>query len=141
MSKRITDRPLKKRGPPPWAPTDEERRLIEHYVSMGYTQEQIAALIGKTVDTLAKHCREELDLGALKVNAKIGGKLFQKAMGGDTAALIWWSKTRMGWSERQQHEHFGKDGGPIQYENLSDEEIDARIASTLAGDGLGITTH
>ena len=96
-----------KRGPAPWQPTDEERRLIEHYVSIGYTQEQIASLVGKTVDTLAKHCREELDLGALRVNAKIGGKLFQKAMGGDTGALIWWSKTRMGWSEKQFLEHSG----------------------------------
>lgn len=108
-----------KRGPLPWKPTDEERRLIEHYVSMGYTQEQIAALIGKTVDTLAKHCREELDLGSLKVNAKIGGKLFQKAMGGDTAALIWWSKTRMGWKETAVHEHSGPDGRPFETRDMT----------------------
>lgn len=93
-----------KRGPEPWKPTDEERRLIEHYVSIGYTQEQVAALIGKTVDTLAKHCRSELDLGALKVNAKIGGKLFQKAMEGDTGALIFWCKTRMGWRDKPEPE-------------------------------------
>ena len=96
-----------KRGPAPWEPTDEDRRLVEHYVTLGYTQEQVAALMNKSVDCLAKHCRRELDYGALQVNAKIGGKLFQKAMGGDTAALIFWAKTRMGWSEKQLLEHSG----------------------------------
>lgn len=88
-----------KRGPQPWKPTDEERRLVEHYVTLGYTQEQVAALMGKSVESLAKYCRGELDLGALKVNAKIGGALYQKAMKGDTAALIFWCKTRLGWKE------------------------------------------
>lgn len=88
-----------------WVPTDEERRLVEHYVTLGYTQEQIASLLGKSVDSLDRHCRQELDTGALKVNAKIGGKLFQKAMGGDTAALIFWAKTRMGWSEKVKVEN------------------------------------
>jgi hypothetical protein len=99
---RTPDQP--KRGPLPWEPTDPERRLIEHFVSQGYTQEQIAALIGKTVDTLTKHCREELDLGKLRVCAKVGGKLFQKAMGGDTAAIIWFEKTRSGMKETSHHE-------------------------------------
>lgn len=145
---RRKDRPLTrkagepKRGPLPWAPTDEERRLVEHYVSIGYTQEQIARLVGKSEDSLARHCRDELDLGALRVNAKVGGKLFQKAMAGDTAAIIWWEKTRMGFTEKRHLEHSGPNGGPIEYQNLSDEEIDARIAATLAaGDGPGITTH
>lgn len=59
----------------------------------------MAALLDKSVDSLDRHCRRELDNGALNVNAKIGGKLFQKAMGGDTTALIFWAKTRMGWKE------------------------------------------
>lgn len=147
MAKRITDRPLKKRGPAPWEPTDEERRLIEHYVSMGYTQEQCAALIGKTVDTLAKHCREELDLGSLKVNAKIGGKLFQKAMGGDTGAIIWWEKTRSGFKERIANEHTGANGGPIQHEQVTSdaESFTGRILGLAARQGTpggtGETKH
>ncbi len=38
-------------------------------------------------------------------------------------------------------EHTGKNGGPIEYKNLSDEEIEARILALKAGDGPGITTH
>ena len=97
-----------KRGPQPWQPTDEQRRLIEHYVSIGFTQEQIAGLVGIGESTLKKHCAEELKNGGLKVNAKIGGKLFQKAMSGDTTALIFWCKTRMGWKEPK-----GEDGTAV----------------------------
>jgi hypothetical protein len=120
---------MAKPGPKNWRPTDEERRLVEHYVSIGYTQEQIGALMNKSVDSLDRYCRRELDYGALAVNAKIGGKLFQKAMAGDTASLIFWAKTRMGWKETQSHEHSGPQGGPIEYQNLSDEEVNARIAA------------
>jgi hypothetical protein len=28
-------------------------------------------------------------------------------MSGDTTALIWWTKTRMKWSEKQEVEHTG----------------------------------
>jgi hypothetical protein len=102
-----------KRGPQPWKPTEDERRLVEHYVAIGYTQPQIAALMGKSEDSLQRYCRDELDLGQLKVNAKIGGKLFQKAMSGDTASLIFWAKTRMGWKETDRLEHTGPGGGAI----------------------------
>lgn len=123
-----------KRGPQPWQPTDEQRRLIEHYVAIGYTQEQIAELIGIAESTLKKHCSEELKLGGLRVNAKIGGKLFQKAMGGDTTALIFWAKTRMGWKETTAHEHTGKDGSPIKLDmsNLTDEQLAALEALDAA---------
>lgn len=113
MAKTIT-----KSGPKPWQPTDEDRRLIEHYISIGYTQTQVAELMGKSVDSLARHCPRELSLGALTVNAKIGGKLFQKAMGGDTAALIFWAKTRMGWKETNVNEHAG--AVTVKSEQVSD---------------------
>lgn len=87
------------RGPKALDPTDEQRRLVEHYCSIGYTQDQIAALMDVSDVTLRRYYEKELKNGALKVNAQVGGKLFQKAMGGDTASLIFWAKTRMGWKE------------------------------------------
>ena len=121
------------RGPKTWEPTAAERRMIEHYVAIGYTQEQIGALIGKSVDSLQRHCREELDTGALKVNAKIAGKLYQKAMEGDTASIIFWTKTRLGWTEKSAIEHTGKDGGPIEMEHvIADADAFTRAVARLA---------
>jgi transposase len=96
-------------------PTDEQRRLVEHYCSIGYTQDQIAALMDISDVTLRKYYEKELKNGALKVNAQVGGKLFQKAMGGDTASLIFWAKTRMGWKETSGLEHSGPNGQAIPH--------------------------
>lgn len=72
----------------------------------GLPIEQIAILVrgGIDTDTLRKHFATELVAGKAKANSSVGRTLFQKAMGGDTAAMIWWSKTQMKWKETQAHE-------------------------------------
>lgn len=114
-----------KRGPLPWEPTADERRLVEHCVAIGMTQEQVALVLDKSVDSLDRHCRKELDSGALKTNAKVGAKLFDKCMKGDTAALIFWAKTKMGFRETSKTEH------SFDFSNLSDEELQ-QLASIRA---------
>lgn len=106
------------RGPKPWEPTAAERRTVEHYVAIGYTNEQVASLMGISETCLKKHCALELKNGALKVNAQVGGKLFQKAMSGDTASLIFWCKTRMGWKETSGIDLNAKDGIKVTFERV-----------------------
>ena len=81
----------------------------------GVPIEQIAILIrgGIDADTLRKHFSQELIAGKAKANSQVGRTLFQKAMDGDTTAMIWWSKTQMRWSEIQKHEVTGADGAPL----------------------------
>lgn len=102
--------PPKKRGPAPFKPTDDERKLVEQMSAVGIPQESICLVIRDGIDdkTLRKHFRRELDTAAVKANAKIGGTLYNKAINGDTTAAIWWSKTRMGWKETQEHQMGGK---------------------------------
>ena len=124
-----TEKPnLKKRGPnggarpgagrPAFVPTDAERKQAEALSGYGLPFEHIAVLIrdGIHIDTLREHFSTELLSGKAKANGQIGKTLFQKAMGGDTGAMIWWSKTQMRWAETQRH------------------EIDARIQCTTADD-------
>jgi hypothetical protein len=42
--------------------------------------------------------------GKAKANSKIGRGLFQKAMDGDTSALIFWAKTQMRWREIKEEQ-------------------------------------
>lgn len=97
-------------------PTDAERKQVEAMSGYGLPIEQIAVLVrdGIDSDTLRKYFAAELTAGKAKANAGIGRTLYQKAMGGDTAAMIWWSKTQMRWAETQKHEHTGADGAPIE---------------------------
>jgi transposase-like protein len=97
-------------------PTDAQRQLVQLHATIGTTHEVIADIIGIDAKTLRKHYREELDQSMAKANAQIGGALFNKAKGGDTAAMIFWMKTRAGWREKQEIEHSGPDGGAIPIE-------------------------
>lgn len=107
-------------GQPPFKPTDAERKQVEAMSGYGLPIEQIAVLVrdGIDADTLRKHFSQELISGKAKANSGVGRTLFQKAMGGDTAAMIWWSKTQMRWKEVQQHEITGADGAPIEYKKI-----------------------
>ena len=107
--------PPKKKTKPSFKPTDDERKLVEQMSAVGIPQESICLVIRDGIDdkTLRKHFRRELDTAAVKANAKIGGTLYNKAIAGDTTAMIWWTKTRMKWKETTINEQTGKDGAPL----------------------------
>lgn len=88
----------------PHKPTDELREKVSSYAAVGIPQEDIAKVIGIDKKTLTKYYRKELDTAMTQANAAVGGALYNKAMGGDTTALIWWTKARMLWKETKQEE-------------------------------------
>jgi hypothetical protein len=94
----------------PHDPTNEARQLVQLHATIGTPQEVIADILGIDAKTLRKHYRVELDQSMAKANAQIGGALFNKAKGGDTAAMIFWMKTRAGWREKQEIDHTSSDG-------------------------------
>jgi len=100
MAKKVTK--------PSHKPNEEQRKMVAQYTAVGTPQIDVARVLNIDVKTLRKHYREELDTAATKANANVGGKLYNKAMAGDTTAAIWWSKTRMGWKEKSEVEHSGK---------------------------------
>lgn len=94
-------------GMPMHEPTHAERELVKLHATVGTPQSVIADIIGIDDKTLRKHYREELDQSVAQANAVIGGALFNKAKSGDTAAQIFWMKTRAGWKETNVVEHSG----------------------------------
>jgi len=90
-------------------PTDEQRRLVRSMAAVGVPHEDIARKIGiHSPKTLRKHFREELDIGMIDANYKVGKTLFEMATGGDeVAATIFWVKTRKLFREQEP------DTGPV----------------------------
>lgn len=96
-------------NPKPHEPTDKTRSEVSALASFGVPQEDIAAYIGISKPTLAKHYSEELSFSSIKANATVGKFLFNMASGqaiksgasyGECSrAAMFWAKTRMGWRE------------------------------------------
>lgn len=123
---------------PPHEPSDSNRSKARLLSGFGIPQEQIAAELGISLPTLHKYYRDDLDAGMRQANARVVANLFKKATG-DTpqavTAAIYWTKTRMGWRDVSQVELTGKDGGPIQAEQVDSarHRVQQRIARLAAG--------
>jgi len=111
---------------PPYQPTDNNRRQVESWSGVGITQEQMAALLEIDVDTLVKYYRKEIDQGKAKACASIGSSFYQKAKDGDTAAMIWWTKSQMGWKGEKVIDHTSSDG------SMTPKSLDVSKLSTGA---------
>lgn len=81
-------------------PTDENRRLVKMLAAVGARVDDIGTKLGISHDTVLKHYRTELEEGRIDANAQVAQTLFQQAKSGNTAAMIFWMKTRAGWKER-----------------------------------------
>lgn len=118
-------------GNTPFVPTAEQRIQVEAYVAAGAEQELIAEYTGLSEDTLQRHFRSELDHGKARALTKIGGSMIKRALDGD-ADLGKFVMARIGgWKAATAVENTGPNGGPMEYRNLSEEEIDARIGALL----------
>ena len=93
-----------------FVPTPEQRNQVGVLAGFGLPHHQIAVLLGCDAKTLRKYFEEELSVGNAKATAKVAQTLFNKAISGDTACLIFWMKARAGWRERSVQEHTGPNG-------------------------------
>lgn len=98
-------------GNPAHQPTDQSRATVKAMSGFGIPQEQIATVLDIDSKTLRLHYRRELDTGVVEANSQIAKTLWNQGVReGNTAALIWWTKSRMGWKERQEIAHTDAEG-------------------------------
>lgn len=94
----------RKVGKPAHVPTEKLRQIAYDASGYGLPHEQIAVLVGVDDTTLRIHYRKELDEGKAQAHNKVSKTLFEKAVSGDTSAMIWWSKAQLRWSETTKQE-------------------------------------
>tara|TARA_R110000772_G_scaffold191957_1_gene302942 strand:- start:201 stop:587 length:387 start_codon:yes stop_codon:yes gene_type:complete len=107
-------------------PTDKSRAEVEALASFGTPQEDIAAFLGVSKPTLAKHYKDTLKIASIKASGDVGSFLYHLASGralkdgathGECSrAAMFWAKTRMGWRETDRHEFIGDGGGALKLE-------------------------
>jgi len=122
-------------GRPPHEPTEETRRRVRALSGYGVRHEIICADIQITKPTLYKYYNEDLDKGDAQAQGLIGQSMFDKGVTEkDTGALIWLTKTRMGWKDvsRVETDHTSSDGTMSPKHGMTIEQIDERIAHLQA---------
>lgn len=112
--------------------TDDGLLLLEGWARDGLTDEQIAERIGISRSTLSEWKKKYSDISdALKkgkevVDYQVENALLQKALSGDTTAIIFWLKNRRPdkWRDRpeQRQEESSAGGVIVMPEVLEDME-------------------
>jgi hypothetical protein len=98
----MTDEPTpikNKVGRPQIGRSEEIAKAVQLHTLVGTPQPTLAKVLGMSTETLTKYYREELDTAKAQANASIAGRLYKKAMDGDTTAMIFWLKTQARWRE------------------------------------------
>ena len=92
----------------------------------GVRHEIICHDIQVSLPTLYKYYREDLDTGDSQAQGLIGQSMFDRGTKDkDTTALIWLTKTRMGWKDTSRVEFTGPDGKAI----LAEVTVNYRVVA------------
>jgi hypothetical protein len=101
--------------------TEEGLALLLGWARDGLADRQIAGNMGISRDTLNEWKKRYSDIsdtlkkGKEVADRQVENALFEKAIGGDTTAIIFWLKNRKPkeWRDRVQQEITGENGGPV----------------------------
>lgn len=97
--------PLKRDGPgrPPVARLSRLRRIVTKMAEHGITQAEAADIIGVSETTLKRRLGDEFKAGVVHYDGAVVKNLRRIALGngpGAVTAAIYWTKVRLGWSEK-----------------------------------------
>jgi hypothetical protein len=95
----MNDKPKHPGGRPPIGRDERIAQVVQLHTLVGTPQPTLAKILGMATETMSKYYRDELDTAKAQANAQIAGRLYKKAMDGDTTAMIFWLKTQAKWRE------------------------------------------
>jgi hypothetical protein len=78
-----------------------DREKVKRLAAIDCTNAEIAAVMGVSINTLERRCRQEIADGRERGKASIRRKQFKLAMEGNPAMLIWLGKQRLGQADKQ----------------------------------------
>ena len=108
-------------------PLDLDR--VRALAQEGHTEREIARQLGISQDTLTRRKQDSADFAdALKdgqeaAHSIVANALYRQAKRGNVTAIVWYEKTRRGFTERTVQEHTGPGGGPVQVQQVTADDL------------------
>lgn len=125
-------------GRPPITPEPSDIEKIETMAGLGLTQNKMARILGWSEDTFTRRKQDDarvlraIEEGQAKAELQVARSLYEKAVGGETAAIRWYEITRCGRSERTREVEPGEDyPGMDEILNMSTDEKIADLKNVL----------
>ena len=115
---------------------NENLVLLEGWKRNGLTDEQIAGNMGISVNTLNKwkqrfvQIRQALKIGHESANYAVERKLFQKAIKGNTTAMIFWLKNN--WRDKYNDSELSPEERKLAVARIEKLKADTRISKARA---------
>lgn len=96
---------------------------VEEAAADGLNESEVAARLGISLKTLERRKNryveygEAIKRGRQRAHATVSSKLMALVKKGNLGAIVWYEKTRKGYSDRVQQEISGRDGQAIEIKN------------------------
>jgi hypothetical protein len=110
---------------------------VEELARDGHTEANIARLLGVSQDTITRRKQDSADFadamerGRQAAHSEVNNALFRQAKRGNVAAIVWYEKTRRGFTDRVLQELTGADGGPVQVQQVTADDLAQARARAL----------
>ena len=138
----MSKKKYQKTGRKPFEPTMANRLLVRKLARANWSQDEIAAGLGVSDETLRKYFRYELDMGNLEMCSTIESTLYDIATNAEhkscvaAATVLLKAKGGDEYRETKRTEITGADGGPLQQQIQNVDVIDASKLSFEERDTL-----
>lgn len=98
---------------------------VKQLAMIGCSVEEMASVLGVHERTIQRRFATPIKEGRLNAKASLRRKQFEMAMKGNPTMLVWLGKQWL--DQKDKQEHTGAAGGPIQFEDVNDGDLDERI--------------
>ena len=93
---------------------------VEDAAAEGLNESEVGARLGVSLDTIQRRKKDNAEFaaamktGRARAHAAVSSRLMSLIKKGNLGAIVWYEKTRKGYSDRVQQEMTGRDGEAIK---------------------------